>query len=444
MSLNTKLGTKHFLWLRSKGEISVENMIELAKELWPICRSITGSGIRESLEIIRRIVPELKIHEVPSGEKCFDWEIPLEWNINDAYIISPSGEKIIDFKKSNLHVVGYSTPINLELNLDELEPHLFSLPNQPNAIPYITSYYSENWGFCLTHNQRMKLERGKYHVRIDSSLKSGVLNYGEVFLEGESDKEVFLSTYLCHPSMANNELSGPVVVTELLKWLKQKKRKFSYRIVFIPETIGSIAYLSRNLSHLKEKVVAGYNVTCIGDDRSYSFLPSRFGDTLSDKAALHVLSHIAPDFKRYSFLDRGSDERQYCSPGVDLPIASVMRTKYGEYDEYHTSLDNFDVVTESGLLGGYEALRRCIEVIESNCTFKVRFPCEPQLGKRGLYPNMGSKKTKEIVQDMMNFLAYCDGDHSLLDIAELLDVPFNDLLNVSKRFDGSKILEVIS
>ncbi len=260
-----------------------QEMLNFAKSLFPICRSITGEGVRKTLKQIKDIIPEMEINEVPSGTQVFDWTVPKEWNINDAYIIDPNGDKIVDFKNNNLHVVGYSVSVDQEISLEELQNHLYSLPDQTNAIPYITSYYQERWGFCLTEDQRKQLENGIYKVKIDSTLKEGSLTYGEVILPGETKQEIFISTYICHPSMANNELSGPVVTTFLLKWLKTLgKRKYTYRVIFIPETIGSITYLSKHLDEMKRNIFAGFNVTCIGDDRAYSFLPSRNENTISD------------------------------------------------------------------------------------------------------------------------------------------------------------------
>jgi aminopeptidase-like protein len=382
------------------------------------------------------------MHEVPSGTKAFDWTVPDEWTIRDAYIADESGKRVVDFHQHNLHVVGYSEAVDLWLDREELEQYLHSLPGQPDAIPYVTSYYKRRWGFCLTHNQRVALPQGLYHVVVDSDLKPGVLNYAELILPGETDEEVLLSTYICHPSMANNELSGPIVTTALAQWLQSlEKRRYTYRIVFIPETIGSIVYLSKNIDRLKRQVIAGFNITCIGDDRCYSYLPSRNGSTLSDQAALHVLHHTDSDFKRYSWLDRGSDERQYCAPGIDLPIATIMRSKYGEYPEYHTSLDNFDVVTPSGLDGGFIALRRAIEIIEQNIHLKTAVLCEPQLGKRGLYPSLSTKESGEQVRAMMNLISCCDGSRTLLEIANLIEEPFWDLMAIVEKLVDHGLLE---
>ena len=367
--------------------------------------------------------------------------VPDEWVIRDAYISDENGIRVVDFCNSNLHVVGYSEPVDEWFSLEDLQTHLYSLPDQPEAIPYITSYYKRRWGFCLSESQRQKLKPGNYRAMIDSDLVSGVLNYGELILPGRLQDEVLLSTYVCHPSMANNELSGPVVTTALAQWLMSlTDRKYTYRIVFLPETIGSITYLSRNLKHLKEHVIAGFNITCIGDDRCYSYLPSRAGDTLSDHAALHVLKHLAPDFKRYSYLDRGSDERQYCAPGVDLPIATIMRSKYGEYPEYHTSLDDLTLITPAGLEGGLTALRKAIEAIEFNCRPRVTVLCEPQLGKRGLYPTLSTKTSSQSVRAMMDLIAYSDGTRSLLDIAEIIGAPMWELAPIYQKLGEQGLL----
>jgi aminopeptidase-like protein len=418
-------------------------MHDWAEDLFPICRSITGPGVRETLKYVQNILSELKIHSVPSGTRAFDWTVPDEWTIHDAFITDESGKRIVDFQNHNLHVVGYSEPVDKWMSLDELKSHLYSLPDQPNAIPYITSYYEKRWGFCLSHEQLESLKLGNYHVMIDSDLEPGVLNYSELIIPGESEKEILLSTYICHPSMANNELSGPVVTTALAQWLTSLDyRRYTYRIVFIPETIGSIVYLSKHLEHLKKHVIAGFNITCIGDDHCYSYLPSRDGNTLSDKAALHVLKHTDPEFKRYTWLDRGSDERQYCAPGVDLPIATIMRSKYGEYPEYHTSQDDLNLVTPSGLEGGYTALKKTIEIIENNVYPMTKVLGEPQLGKRELYPNLSTKKLREDVRTMMNFISYCDGQHSMLEIAKLINKPFWDLVFIMETLIDNGLMSI--
>jgi aminopeptidase-like protein len=418
-------------------------MHSLAKRLWPINRSITGEGVRKTLLILKELSPKLSIHEVSSGTKVFDWEVPREWHVNDAYIITPSGKKICNFKENNLYLLGYSISIQKNLNLKELQKHLYSIPEQPSAIPYVTSYYEERWGFCLSQNERDLLEEGDYLVFIDTKLFNGSLTYGEIIIKGQSDKEIFLSTYICHPSMANNELSGIVVSSYISKWLSNKSdNRFSYRFVFVPETIGSIAYLSKHHINLKKKVVAGFNVSCVGDERSYSYLPSRNGNTISDKVAKHVLKWTDPNYVTYSWLDRGSDERQYCAPGIDLPIASILRTKYGEYPEYHTSLDNLDnVVTPKGLEGGYWALRRALELIEKNNIYKVHFMCEPQMARRGLYPTLSKKNSDEQIRLMMDFISLCDGEHSLLDIAEKINRPAWELYELTEKLVAHDLIK---
>jgi len=421
-----------------------QSIYDLACELFPICRSITGEGIRKTLSIIKRELPELIINEVPTGTICFDWEVPREWRIKDAYIIDPDGNRIAEFKNSNLHIVHYSIAVNKTISLEELQEHLHSLPEQPDAIPYITSFYEERWGFCITHEQREKLKHGMYHVYIDSELFNGNLSYGELILEGKSKKEIFVSTYCCHPSLANNELSGPTVTTYLVKWLKSlKQRRYTYRIIFIPETIGSIVYISRNLDIMRSNIIAGFNINCCGDEREYSYLPSRFGNTLADKVALHSMSHLISDFKKYSFMDRESDERQYCSPGVDLPVVSIMRSKYGSYPEYHTSKDDLTLITPDGLYGTYNLLIHCFQALEYNEVLQNTVLCEPQLGRRKLMSTLGTKFKIADVKTLKNILAFSDGSIDLLEISEIIHKPIWEIYDIVNLLKSENLLKSI-
>ena len=426
------------------------SMYDFAKSLYKIPRSLTGNGNRETLARINEMLDnKLVCKEVATGTKCFDWEIPKEWNVKSAYIITPKGEKICDFSEHNLHLVGYSTPLNAELTWAELAPHLHTLKEQENAIPYITSYYKEYWGFCLTHTQKEQLQKEyqdskeKFKVVIDSELKEGALSYGELFIEGKNKKEIVLSTYICHPQMANNELSGIVVGTFIAKYLLSKAQDFSYRILFIPETIGSIYYLSKHLKELKENCVAGLVLTCIGDDRAVSYLASRVGNNLADRAVLNVLKNRYPNFKQYSYLERGSDERQYCAVGVDLPFCTLMRSKFAEYPEYHTSLDDLSVISPKGLQGSYMLLKEILKTITLNAVYKNTILCEPQLGKRGLYPQLSTKDTINKIKDMRNLLMYCDGKADLLEIADICGFALVDMEEWLRKFLESGILEKV-
>ena len=422
-----------------------KQMYSWAADLFGVNRSITGEGVRETLGYLSRLIPGLEIQSLSSGTKVFDWTIPDEWSINSAYIIDEFGNVILDFSLNNLHVVGYSIPVDRFMDLEELKGYLHTLPEQPDAIPYVTSYYSRTWGFCMTHNQKCSLKSGKYKVFIDSKIYPGSLNYGELIIPGETSKEILISTYICHPSMANNELSGPVVSAALARWLQSlKQRKYTYRIIFIPETIGSIAYLSKNIDTMKKCTVAGFVVTCIGDDLTYSFMPSRSGNTLADRAALHILKNNVKVFDHYSFLDRGSDERQYCSPGVDLPVCSIMRSKYGTYPEYHTSLDDLSFISAAGLEGGFKIIKKTIQAIEINGYFMNLSICEPQLGKRGLYPNTSTKDTFTQTRTLMNLLAYADGKIDLIELADKIDEDINTLYPLVELLIESKLLKKIT
>ncbi|MCF8556188.1 MAG: DUF4910 domain-containing protein [Candidatus Nanopelagicales bacterium] len=416
-------------------------MHELATRLFPICRSLTGEGVRETLAILQEHLPALSLHEVPSGTAVFDWTVPDEWNIRAAYVEGPTGDRVIDFSDSNLHVVSYSMPIDIELPLEELQRHLHSIPELPDAIPYVTSYYHPTWGFCLSNNVRNSLPAGTYRAVIDSTLAPGHLTYGELIIPGESTDEVFVSTYVCHPSMANNELSGPVVAVALAQWVASlPHRRYTYRFVFAPETIGALTYASRNLSTLKLNVRHAINLTCIGDDGDYSYLASRLGNTESDRIARHVLSSRSPAVE-YSFLERGSDERQYCAPGIDLPMISLMRTKYARFPEYHTSLDDLSFVTPTGLQGGYDMVREFVRIVESNIHFRTTVLGEPQLGRRGLYHTILPREIEDIVRLRTDVLAYSDGDHSLLDISDLLKVPLETVVELARELAEHGLLQ---
>jgi aminopeptidase-like protein len=410
--------------------MSVKKYYQLAKRsLFPICRSLTGDGVRKTLKIIKKEYPKLKICKVPSGTKVFDWNVPSEWNIKDAYILDKNNKKIVDFKNNNLHLVGYSIPVNKFFSKKELFHHIHSLPKQPKAIPYITSYYKKYWGFCVSHNKKLKFNKNyknsdKFKVVIKSNLNSkGHLNYGELILNGKSKQEILISTYICHPSMANNELSGPIVSMCLINhFSKIKNLDKTIRFIFIPETIGSITYLSKNLSYLKANVVGGFNLSCIGDERQHSCMFSKYENTPSDRAIVEAYNKLKIKFKRYSFLERGSDERQYNSPGIDLPIASIFRTKYGKYPEYHTSLDNFNLVTEKGVKGGFNVAKEAIRILIKKIVPKNKILCEPQMGKRGLYPTLSTKNKKKITKHFMSFLQYADGKNDLENISNLLNI----------------------
>lgn len=409
-------------------------MYALAGRLFPICRSITGEGFRKSLSILCEEVPDIKVYEVPSGTPVFDWVVPKEWNIRGGGIYRCNGEKVIDFEDSNLHIIGYSTPIHDIVSREKLLEHIHTQPDQPDLIPYITSYYKERWGFCMSENQKKTLTDEKYRVEIDSSFKDGSLTYGDLLIPGESEKEILITTYLCHPSMANNELSGPAVIVELMKYVQQlANRRYSYRFVINPETIGSITYLSRNLETLQKNVVAGFVLSCVGDDRTYSYIESKHGFTLADRVLQNVLRFHYPNYKHYSFLKRGSDERQYNSTGVDLPVCGFCRSKYEEYPEYHTSADNMELISPEGLLGAYEVMEKVINTLENNYHFRMNCVCEPQLGKRGLYPTISQKGTYGAVKTLTNFIAYADGKSDLIDISNVINVPTTELITIKEK-----------
>ncbi len=453
-----------------------DSMYKLADRLFPICRSITGAGVRETFDILKEYIPDLRLYEVPTGTKVMDWTVPKEWKIEEAYIEDENGKRIVDFKVNNLHVLGYSVPVDEWMTFDELEPHIYTLKDQPDLMPYVTSYYKERWGFSMTQIIKDGLDRSiKYHAVIKSSLFDGSLTYGELIIPGESEKEVFLSTYICHPSMANNECSGPSVMTHLISYIKGiRGRRYTYRIVFVPETIGAITYLSKNLDKMKKKVIAGFNLTCVGDNRTYSIVHSRYANTLADKVLTYVLKEHYPDYDDYPYLKRGSDERQYQAPGVDLPLVCFCRSKYHVYPEYHTSGDNMSIVSPEGFYGAFSVLRKCIDKIEDmteymiramvesegtgsltqhlsqgtcprdSAVYRVTCLCEPQLGKRGLVPTMSSKETYQETLAMKDVLAYADGTNTVEELARIIEQPVEVVEKVVKQLlDAGLIEEVI-
>lgn len=417
-------------------------MYQLARELFPIDRSLTGDGVRRTLAVLKRELPELTIHEVPSGTEVFDWTVPKEWAVRQAYIEDEKGNRIIDYKDLNLHVMGYSTPVDRRVDLEELKHYIYVQNGQPDAVPYVTSYYVPRYGFCMSEKQRDALLPGQYHMVIDSELFDGSLTYGELMIPGKEEMEILISTYVCHPSMANNELSGPVLAVALAKKIAaQTNRKYTYRFIWIPETIGSITYLSEHFEYMKKNTAAGFVLSCVGDDRTFSYVPSRDGNTLADRAARNVLSFYYPEYKRYTYLDRGSDERQYNAPGIDLPVCVVCRSKYGEYPEYHTSLDDMNFISPKGLQGAYEVYEGILNALEYNDFYRIKCLCEPQLGKRGMYPTVSKKGSYDVVKSMVDFIAYADGKRDLIAVSDLIRVPIEQLIPIIIKLTEADLLE---
>lgn len=429
-----------------------ENAYKLACKIYPIYRSITGEGVRETFRIIKDELADagtLTIHEVPTGTRVFDWTVPKEWAIRDAYIENENGEKIISFAENSLCVVGYSISVDRWVNYDELLGIIHTEPNQPEVIPYVTSYYKEQYGFCMSENQKQRLKKGRYHIYIDSDLFDGSLTYAELRIKGEVEKEILFSTYSCHPSMGNDNCSGLALQTELARYVGNLKHPYySYRFVYIPETIGSITYLSRdnNLKELQSNCIAGYTFSCVGDNGDYSIIKSKNENSLSDRALLNVLKqtfHFRSDTcKEYSFLERGSDERQYNSPGVGLSVAGFCRTKYWEFPEYHTSLDTIDFICKEGLQGSFDVMRCVVDSLENNRIYVTRMPCEPQLGKRGLYPNVSQKGTYGDSIAIQNFIAYADGKLDLIEISTLIGCSMDKLVLIVKKLLQAGLIEV--
>jgi len=409
-----------------------QEMYSLIAELYPICRSITGNGFRQTLHRLQRIIP-LTIHEVPSGMQVFDWTVPKEWNIRDAYIKNSAGQRVVDFQKSNLHVVNYSVPIRKKMTSAELKGHIFTLPDHPDWIPYRTSYYKEDWGFCLSHNQLAILNDTEYDVCIDSSLKDGYLTYGEYYIKGSTQDEFLISCHTCHPSLCNDNLSGISLAALLARSLSPLSVRYSYRFLFIPGTIGSITWLALNegiTAHIKNGLV----VACVGDPGKTTYKKSRQTDAGIDKTVLYVLKESGREYEVIDFHPYGYDERQYCSPGFDLPVGCLMRTPHGRYPEYHTSADNLSLVKPEFLEDSFSKYLAVIDITENNRRYVNQNPkCEPQLGKRGLYETIGGRNDSAIRQlAMLWVLNLSDGHHSLLDIAERSCLRFELIQNAAE------------
>ena len=416
-----------------------EEMLDLMAGLYPICRSITGDGVRATLHAVQRVVP-LSIVEVASGTRAFDWTVPNEWNIVDAWIADTSGRRIVDFQKSNLHVVSYSVPIRARrMPMSELRLHLHTLPEQPDLIPYRTSYYKEDWGFCLPHRVLEQMTDAEYEVCIDSSLRPGSLSYGELVLPGSTSDEILISTHVCHPSLANDNLSGIAVSAFLARHLAGQKRHHTFRFLFIPGTIGSITWLAQHQDDIRS-IRHGLVLSCLGDGGHVSYKRSRRGSSLTDRAAAHVLTQHGPHTIK-NFVPYGYDERQYCSPGVDLSVGCLTRTPNGEYAQYHTSADNLDFISAESLDDSLATLLQIIEVLEHNRTYVSMNPmCEPQLGRRGLYKNTGGTSPKDFEMGLLWVLNYSDGTHSLLDIAERASLPFAVVRSAAEALEKAELL----
>lgn len=418
------------------------SMYALSERLFPICRSITGDGVRQSLRILQEYIP-IEIHEVPSNTPVFDWTVPKEWNIRDAWVIGPDGEKVIDFKEHNLHILQYSTPVHQVLSLEDLKKHLFTLPDKPDLIPYRTSYYQENWGFCLAHNQYLELPDGDYEVYIDSTLKEGNLTYGELYIPGHSEEEVLFSAHICHPSLANDNLSGISLLTFLAQLLQDQKNRYSYRFLFIPGTIGSITWLALNepkVKHIKHGLV----VSLVGDAGGFTFKKSRRGDSEIDQVVAYVLRNSGYPCEIIDFFPYGYDERQFCSPGFNLSVGNLTRSPFGSYPEYHTSGDNLQLIQPAFLQASFDIYLEIVEILEQNVNYQNLYPkCEPQLGKRGLYEAIGGDSDqKDLQMAMLWLLNFADGKNSLLNIAEKSKISFEMMLKCSKILIENKLLSV--
>jgi aminopeptidase-like protein len=430
---------------REGGRESLADIEETFDRLWPIMRSITGDGVRETHDILSDIVPLERI-EVPFGTQVLDWTVPKEWRFNEAYVVAPDGRRILDAKDNTLRLVNYSAPFRGKLTREALDEHLHSRPDLPDAIPYVTSYYEERWGFCLSQRERDSLLPGEYHVVVDTAFHDGSLTISEAVLSGTESDEVLISTNTCHPSMANNELSGPLAAAYLYRRIAAwPQRRLTYRFAFGPETIGAITYLSMRGEHWPKSLVAGFVVTCVGLDQAFVYKRSRRGDSLADRAAIHALEHMAVEYTARDFKPVGSDERQYCSPGYDLPVGSLMRGPHGDYPEYHTSLDNKSLISFDALRGSVDAYEAICRTLDRNLVFRNRYPFgEPQLGRRGLYPTLGTADQRSKVETLLWVLNLSDGHHDLLSIAERSGLPLDSLWDAARAAEEQSVLERVT
>jgi len=417
-----------------------EKLYKLISDLYPICRSITGNGFRETLKILQQHIP-LEIQEVPTGTEVFDWIVPKEWNIKDAYIKNSQGEKIVDFANSNLHIMNYSIPVHKKVSLPELKEHLLTIPEHPDWIPYRTSYYQERWGFCLTHNQYLELEDDEYEVYIDSSLEPGHLTYGEYFIPGKSTDEVLISCHACHPSLCNDNLSGISIAVFLAKHLSQFTPHYCYRFIFIPGTIGSITWLSVNEEKVS-KIKHGLVLTCLGDSGNLTYKKSRQSNTEIDEIAAYVLRSSKQNYEIIDFFPYGYDERQYCSPGFNLAVGCLMRSPHGTFPEYHTSADNLSFVQPQYLADSFSKCMSILKILDNNKIYINQNPkCEPQLGKRGLYRAIGGQKDGGLNEmAILWVLNLSDGHHTLLDIAKKSEMAFDVIKKAADILLASDLL----
>ena len=430
--------------IKDYDDLSSDILFRFIESVWSFFRSITGMGVRQTLLKAKELVPQLEILEVPTGTKCWDWEIPQEWVFRSAQVKSLSdGAIILDAAVNNLHVVNYSQPVNLTLTLDELQEHLISDPSIPDAIPYRTSYYGSNWGFCISENQRKTLKQGLYSVVIDSEFIDGSMTFGQVYIPGKVKNEILFTTYICHPMMANNELSGPAIAIGLANHLLKTQNYYSYRILFVPETIGTIYFLSQNIDYLKCNLIAGYVLTCLGDDLAWNFMPSRNGNTLSDKVAKRSLEQLNIRYKLNSFSERGSDERQYCSPRVDLPVSSVMRSKYGSYPEYHTSKDDLTFISRKGLHESFEFFKHLILQFEDNRIPVAELFGEPMLSKRNLRSSIGGTYLNSDEQLISHLLAYADGSNDTFEMAKLFNVSVQKINSLVNFLQSHRLVKLV-